>query len=349
MGVNGSQRNDTASADSRRGRSHTSRTFATAMLALLSLIWGLTFPSTKAALANTDPMHFLAIRFALGYVLLVGYYALRDRRMGTRVVPSVEGTPPPAPAPGLHPFWARLRQGPLRTVRRRGVVVGLFLASGFVLQTVGMKYTTASRSGFFTGLLVVMVPPLALMMRTSRSPLSSWLALLPAVFGVWLLADPGRGGLSLGDWLTIGCALSFALQMIVLEGLAGERADARQLTLAQVAVVAAVAVAWSLFAGRPLVLNPVGWMAALYTAVFGTVVAVWLQTRFQPEVPAGHAALIFQLEPVFAAIFAWLLLGEGWTLRGLAGAAFILLAMTVSSLGMAHMERREKKKRAARG
>jgi drug/metabolite transporter (DMT)-like permease len=183
-----------------------------------------------------------------------------------------------------------------------------------------------------------------MLLRTSRAPLASWLALVPAVTGVYLLADPTRGGLNLGDWLTIGCAFAFATQMVILEALSRHRGEAAPLTLAQVATVGALALAWSLMAGNPFSMTLAGLAAVLYTGIFGTVIAVWIQTRFQPEVPAGHAALIFQLEPVFAAVFGTMLLGDVWTVRGLFGAGLILAATTLSSLGLV---RGPKKKNAA--
>lgn len=303
------------------------RRFATVMLVLLTVVWGMTFPATKSALADTDPMHFLALRFLFALALLLPFALLQQRRRsgsaertsGARAAPREKR----AARPGVRNPWVR------------GGLVGLLLGLGFTLQVLGLRWTTASRSGFFTGLLVVLVPPLAALLRTSHAPRLTWLALAPATLGIYLIADPEAGGLNLGDWLTIGCAVVFALQMVTLEALAWGRRETLILTTAQVIVVAGGALAWSLLAGKPLHLTPTGWLAVAYTALFGTVLAVWMQTRFQPEVPAGHAALVFTLEPVFAGLFAWLLLGEGWTLRGLVGAGFILASMTLSSLAVA--------------
>ncbi|MFH0882432.1 MAG: DMT family transporter [bacterium] len=318
------------------------RAFATGMLVLLTAVWGLTFPATKAALADTDPIQFLALRFLLGLGLLSILTRLmrknikRNKAFG-ELDPQLAQAPAPAVEQGssaLHFFWLNLRRERIKSVILRGILVGLLLFTGFALQVQGLKLTTASRSGFFTGLLVVLVPPLAMLLRTSRSPLASWLALLPAVAGVYLLAEPARGGLNAGDILTILCAVVFALQMVLLEALSQHKGEAMQLTIAQVGTVAALATAWSLIQGLPFHLTSTGFFALLYTGIFGTVIAVWMQTRFQPDVPAGHAALLFQLEPVFAATFAWMLLGDVWTVRGLGGAGLILAATTLSSLGL---------------
>jgi len=146
------------------------------------------------------------------------------------------------------------------------------------------------------------------------------------------MADPEIGGMNIGDWLTIACAFAFALQMVVLKAVARKGGDVWMLTYAQMVVVGAGALIWSLVEGNALMIEPRGWLALGYTAIFGSVIATWMQTRFQPQVPAGNAAIVFTLEPVFAALFAWMLLSEGWMLRGLMGAALILAAMVISSL-----------------
>jgi drug/metabolite transporter (DMT)-like permease len=279
------------------------------MLALLCAIWGMTFPATRAALATADPVHFMALRFTLATVVATPILLLR--RSGGSAVNRVGAS-----------GWLM------------GAGVGVLLLAGLALQTFGMRYTTASRSGFFTGLVVVMAPLLAVILRTSRLPAGGWLSVPVALAGIYLLADPAVGGLNRGDRLTIGCALACALQMVALEAAARRVKDDWLLTYAQIAVVAVGTLLWSLLTGVPFRASPIVWLAAGYTAVFGGVIAVWMQTRYQPMVPAGHAALIFTLEPVFAGIFAWLLLGEGWTLRGLAGAGLILMAMAGASLGL---------------
>ncbi len=299
--------------DSANSSVNGSRQFhAMGMLILLCVIWGMTFPATRTGLMTTDPAHFLALRFGLAVIIVTPFMLIRSRRRSGN---------------------ANDGRSTNRGTFLLGCWVGLFLLIGYLFQNYGLSHTTASRSGFFTGLLVLIVPLLALLFRTSRMRTASWLGIPIAVGGIYLMADPEIGGMNIGDWLTIACAFAFALQMIVLETVARKGGDVWMLTYAQMVVVGAGASIWSLVEGNALVIESRGWLALGYTAMFGSIIATWLQTRFQPEVPAGNAAIVFTLEPVFAAIVAWLLLSEGWTMRGLMGAALILVAMGVSRIG----------------
>ena len=290
------------------------------MLVLLTLIWGLTFPATKAALNATTPLQFLALRFMIGAALFIPLMAIRSRRSGRRLA------------------------GSMKKFGMAGAGVGLLLMWAHILQATGLKYTSASRSAFFTGLLTLMVPLFAILFKTSRTSLAVWLALPVALSGIYLLADPTLGGLNYGDVLTIGCAVVSALQMIALEAADNrikQRNDGKSdetstdaLSLSQMLVVGIGCALLALLEGKPLTIAPAGWWGLGYTAVFGSLIAVWLQTRYQPKVTAGHAGMVFTLEPLWAGFFAWMLLGDEWTTRGLIGAGCIIAAMAISSLGM---------------
>jgi len=284
------------------------------MLILLTLIWGLTFPATKAALSETTPMQFLALRFGIAMMILLPGAVIQARRGNLRR------------ASGEGKVWMW------------GLLIGALLLTGYVLQAVGMKFTTASRSGFFTGLLTIFTPIFASLFRTSRTSWATWMGVPIATVGVYLLADPSLGGMNYGDWLTVSCAVVFALQMVTLEAsaerLGGIEKVAGRLWITQIAVAGIGSVIGAFIEGAEWKVAPVGWWGIAYTAIFGSIIATWAQTRYQPKVPAGHAALIFSLEPVFAAMFAAILLGDTWTNRGLLGAGFIVLAMVSSSLGL---------------
>ncbi len=295
------------------------RLYTTLMLILLTMVWGSTFPVTKAALSVTDPIQFLFLRFIISILILTPFLSrLRKQQYIQSQQRSFEDIEP-YKLPSKKQFW------------HFGVRVGVFLFLGYALQVLGLKYTTASKSGFFTGLLVLIAPILAHIFKTSRTPLLVLAGIPLSILGVYLMADPRLGGLNIGDILTIGCAFAFSLQMVSLEYARKKMYDPWGLTFSQNVIVSLGALTWILFEGSSFNITSFGWFAAVYTGIFGSIVAGWLQTRFQPETTAGHASLIFTLEPVFAMLFAWILLGEGWTMRSLAGSLAILLAMVWAS------------------
>ncbi|CUQ67186.1 DMT family transporter [Candidatus Nitrospira inopinata] len=263
------------------------------VLLLTTLIWGATFPATKAALDQIPPLSFLCLRFLLGTVLIVIWFAAVNRRL--------------------------VREKP---VVAASAVATLFLFFGYVLQTVGLRYTSASNSAFLTVLYVIFVP---LFLRRFGGRVL--LAATVAVAGLWLLVKPSAD-VNVGDLLTIGCAAAFAGHIICLERFT-RLFDAPSLLAWQMIAVTAlfVPIAWwehaspGAFAPTTVLLIGLGVTGVLATGAFA--VQMWVQQL----VPAQQVALIFASEPVYAAWLSWYFLGETLDLQGWIGSALILLAV----------------------
>jgi drug/metabolite transporter (DMT)-like permease len=268
---------------------------AEAALLLVTLSWGLTFPLVKGALAEAPAFPFLGVRCLVGLLLLA---ALLRRR-----VPSPSAVP-------------------------KGALLGILLVASYATQTVGLEYTTATRSAFITGLCVVVVSLLHPAV-TRRAP--EWrvgVGAVLAVAGLWLFTQPDRGGLNRGDWLTLGCALAYGLYVVVLEGVP-RHVPAADLALVQGAVLALAFLPFAFTGWGTLRWGPgLSWGIA----VTGPVLAYTLfgLARHQPETSAPRAALIYAAEPAFAAGFAWLLLGETLSAKAWTGAAVILAGILIA-------------------
>ena len=283
-------------------------------LLMVTLIWGATFVMVKGAVAGFPVFAFLAVRFLLASLALLPLVATRVRSAssGKRSRATHEAS------------WRHLRAG---------VIVGLLLFAGYALQTIGLRYTTASKAGFITGLSVAIVPVLsALLLRRAPDRL--------AILGV-ALATLGLALLSLGDDLTVnrgdlfvlGCALAFASHIVAV-GAFAPRMDALTLAFFQIATVALVSGLTSLAVERPWPAMPGHVLfAAAFTGVLATSLAFAVQTAAQRFTSPTHTALIFAAEPVFAALFGYLLAGERLGSRGLMGCALILAGMIVAELG----------------
>jgi drug/metabolite transporter (DMT)-like permease len=268
-------------------------------LLLTTFIWGATFPATKAVLEQIPPFSFLFLRFLLGALLVGGGYLL----------------------------W-RLRLHREPAVLRASAIATCWLFLGYVLQTVGLRYTTASNSAFITALYVVIVP---LILR--RFDRRVWVATGIATVGLWLLVKPSASG-NIGDLLTLGCALAFAAHIACLERFTRE-VDAPSLFAWQ--MMASVVLLFptmlieqppvGAFAPTTLLFIALGVTGGLATGAFA--IQMWVQRI----VPAQQVALIFASEPAYAAWLSWYFLGETLDTQGWVGSGLILLAVVVGAYG----------------
>ncbi len=275
------------------------------LLVLVTLSWGATFVLIKNVLAQVSPLVFNSARMVIAAVALVVIFH--------RALKSLN-----------------------RKSALGGMLAGVFLYLGYAFQTSGLRLTSPSKSAFITGLAVVLVPVLVAL--TGRRIPNRWtmLGVFAAFGGLYLMTIPAGEGFSLatinrGDLLTLGCACSFALHIYVL-GQMTRRYPFEHIAVMQVAT-AAVLMSLSIpletarFAWSGQVLFALG-----FTALICTAAAFSIQAWAQQFTPPTHTALIFALEPVFAAITSYLLVGERLGARGTIGALLILSGILLSEL-----------------
>lgn len=274
---------------------------AQASLLAITAIWGLTFVLVQDAVARTPVLSFVAQRFLLA-ALVVAALAWRQLR-------------------GLSASgWAA------------GCAMGACLTAGYLLQTYGLQHTTAAHSGFITGLFVVFTPLLAaLVLRRPPSAVHVGGVALSLV-GLGLLAGVGGQLHPLGDALTLGCAVAFAVHILVTDRVTHAHATSALLAV-QLGVCGTASLLAALVAGQ-LRAPPGGsvWVALLVTALLASALAFFVQTAAQRHAPPERTALIMAGEPAFAGLFAYLLRGEALSPAGWVGAALILAAMVLVEL-----------------
>jgi drug/metabolite transporter (DMT)-like permease len=282
------------------------------LLVFVTLCWGTTFVQVKCALNYISPLSFNFFRMGIAAVAMCLVF---------------------------HKDLARLTAKSARA----GAFIGILLWLSYQLQTIGLKYTTPSKSAFLTGICVVLVPLLlALFFHRHINRWTSCGALV-AFAGLFLMAFPAQSfnlkAVNGGDVLSLGCAVCFAFQIILL-GRATQKHSFRQIAAVQITVCAFLmaAVNPALKAGFPsLGLPAITWNATviwalLVTALLCTVLAFSVQAWAQQFTPPSHAALILSTEPVFAALMSWLYLGETLGVRGASGAGLILAGVLISEL-----------------
>lgn len=217
---------------------------------------------------------------------------------------------------------------------RHGMVAGGCLLAGFLLQTVGLRSIGAATSAFITYLLVVVVPLIVAVRRRRLPTVAVSFGVLLAVAGLLALTGTGTSvlsGFGRGELLTVASAIAFALHLVVLGSLS-TRHDPVRLTLWQVLTVGGACLVPGLFSrgGYAFGAAPLG--AAVFCGLGATAAAFFLMAWGQQVVPASQAALILLAEPVSAAVLGEIM-GDHLGVRGVFGAALILVAVTVAELG----------------
>jgi drug/metabolite transporter (DMT)-like permease len=271
--------------------------FPIGILALLGItvIWGTTFAIVKNALDTIPAPLLLALRFSLAALFLAW----------------------------VRPDWRALRPA---------LVLGVLAFLGFATQTLGLTLTSASNAAFITGFSVILVPALAALWLRRNPALRVYLAGGLALLGLGLMTLTSATGVNAGDLWVLGTALSYAMYILYLAEVA-RGYDALTLASLQHWPMALLAWLWALPHLGALPDVPIGtYLAILYLAAAATALVAVLQTYAQRVVPPYLTALIFVLEPVFAAIFAFFMLGEALGPLGWLGAGLVVAAMLLSEL-----------------
>jgi len=270
-------------------------------LLIIVIIWGSTFALIKGVIDTIPPYTYLAYRFLLAALILV-------------VI-----------------FWKRLKKLNIM-ILKKGSLIGIFLFLGYTLQTVGLKYTTATKAGFITGFSVVLVPIISFLLLKEKVSRDSVIGVALATLGLWFLNYNSNFSFNLGDFLVLLCAFSFAMHIISV-GLFSKKLDYVLLAITQITVVFVLSLFMALIFERPAIHLSYSsdiWWSIVITGIFATALAFYMQNRFQRHSTATKTAIIFSGEPIFAAVFAYFLLGEKVGLIAWAGGLLIIFGMIVS-------------------
>lgn len=284
---------------------------AAVLLLTTTFFWGVTFTIVKQAVESVDVFVFLAQRFILATLLILPISLIKGKCFDRRTL--VQGS-----------------------------LMGLLLFGAYAFQTVALRYTSASNTGFLTGLNVVMVPILASALLRHRVSGAIKAAVALSVAGLFLLCGNGSWHFNLGDILAAICAVCVSLHLICT-GEFARTGDYYWLTAVQLGVVALLSTLGAIGRGHPVfVWYPELVGTLLICSLIATVFAFLVQTSMQRFINPTNTALIFCTEPVFAAGYAWFAIEERLGMYGFLGALFILAGMIVSVLpeGRADEEKR---------
>jgi drug/metabolite transporter (DMT)-like permease len=281
-----------------------SRTRAELLLFSITFIWGSTFVVSKYLLSFVTPLVYIAVRFAIAALIFAAI------------------------------FFRRVK-GMTRSSLLKGGILGGLLFFGFATQMIGLQYTSASKSAFITGMTVVFTPICQLLIERRAPKLGNIIGVVLVTFGLYLLTSLAGAEFNLGDGLNLLCAVSFALYIVYLD-IFSKEADSAQLTLMQFITCAVLgAVTSGFFENAVFTVSNQSLLALGYLIVFATIIAIYVQVRFQKDTTPTRSAIIFSIEPVIAATIAYFALGEVIGIIGIAGGGLIVAGLLVSELSPA--------------
>lgn len=285
-------------------------------LLIATFIWGATFTIIKYALQDASPLVFISLRFLLAGLI-------------------------------LSPFLFKEVKNISKTVLLGGMLLGVLYFLGFATQTIGLNYTSATKSGFITGSFVLFTPIFQIIIERKAPGLGSIIGTILVIAGLIFLSSSGTSLLSVfseignnfnvGDFFTLLCAFFFSLYLIYLD-IISKKYDYKPLVFLQVSVtgicgiLSVVLLSFSglerahfEFTGNLL-------FALAYTSILATVITATLQTKYQKFTTPTKAGIIFSLEPLISAVFAFFVLKEKISNFGFIGGALIFSGLLVSEL-----------------
>ncbi len=282
-----------------------------------ALFWSGTFVTIKLALDSVPPFLFISIRFWLaGLAILLLYGKILFRKENLR-------------KDYLFPVF----------------LIAIVALSGYGLQTIGLITTTATQSGFITGSYVIFVPLLQIVIERKNPSLLMWISVLIVFTGLFLISQNGshisslNSGyvISVGDWLTLASAFLFAVHIILID-IYSRKIPIPILVSLEIFFIAILAsLALPIENNLTLAIDNTKldykfWLGVIYTSLFATILTSQIQAKYQKSVSATRAGVLYSLEPVFAFILAYFVLGESLSLIGGIGCALVLSGIILSEL-----------------
>ena len=287
------------------------------LLVLTALVWGCAFVAQSVGMDYVGPFTFNAVRCLIGAAVLIPVILFMDKS---------------ARKSGLTDEEMKSRRGETKTLVTGGICCGLALGIASSLQQWGILFTTVGKAGFITAMYIVLVPVLGIFVH--RKPgINAVVSVLLALVGLYLLSFTDMGSINIGDILLSGCALAFAVQILLIDRFAPDL-DGLRLNCVQSLVVSLLSVP-CIFLNRETVgLQTIldCWLPLCFAGIFSMGVAYSMQIIGQKRLDPTAASLIMSLESVFAALGGWLILHNTMTPSELTGCTLVFAGVIVSQV-----------------
>lgn len=283
---------------------------ANLFLLIITMFWGSSFIIMKNELSNISPFNLISLRFAIAFVISGAF------------------------------FYKRLININFKTIKN-SLILGFILFLVFAFMTLGINFTSASNAGFIMGLTVVMIPILMVLLFKQNLDKKLILSVFISIIGISLLTLKDSLSFNSGDLLCIMSSL-FAAFHIIFTGKLTKEVDSINLGIMQFGFVALFSFLVSLLFENPMLpQTSSSFISILLLSVFCTAIAFIVQTIAQQYTTPTSTGLIFSLEPVSSAFFAYMIAGEVLTTRGYIGAIILLSGIFLSEIDIKSFNRKK--------
>lgn len=271
------------------------------ILTLVTIIWGSTFSMSKISLQYVSPIILLSLRFTLGTIFLFIYLLFSSKN--------------------------NLK------IKKSGIILGIINFLAIAFQTFGLRYTSATKTAFITGISVLFVPFGERILFKSKVPKNVWIAIFLAILGLFFLTVNFRelSEINIGDILVFLCAITYALQILFISYIV-HKVDISNLAFGELLITSILSWIFSIseitnlsIKKLSLALPPI-----LYLGIVATALTLTLQLLGQKYLSPTKSAIIYNLEPVFAFLFANIFLKERLKVGQGIGAILIIFSLFLS-------------------
>jgi len=283
---------------------HISHYKAELILGFCAVIWGGSFPMVKIAMPYVSPIFYVFIRFLSVLILL-------------RII-----------------FHNSIKEKTFKEIKP-GLILGITLFLGFLTQTIGLKYTSASNSAFITGVYILFIPFIQPLIVKKKPVIANIAGIIVSMFGLYLLTGFTGVDFNIGDFFSLLCAVSFAFQIVLYDKFA-RQTDHISLLYGQIIMMVFLSAVFSVFFEMIIFkdfifqLNKDVIISLIFNALLASLLALYLANKYQKFTSPVTAGIIYNSEQVFAVVFSFFLLGEVLGFIQYVGGAIILTGVLIS-------------------
>jgi len=273
-------------------------------LLFTAIFWGLSFPLIKIGLIYISPFAFVFYRFLITTIIFILIFRKRLSRIKFKEL-------------------------------KYGFILGIYLYIGFITQTIGLKYTSAANSAFITGTNIVLIPFVQILLIKTKPKIENVIGIIIVVIGLFFLTEIKNANFNFGDFITLFCAVSFAIYIVLLDKYYKETGYfeliyGQFISMVFLCLLGMFFIEHLIFDEYHFELNFDSAFSLIFTSLLATLLGLYIAIKYQKFTTPVRAGLIYNMEQIFAVIFAYFIINELMSFNQLIGAIIMFSGLLIS-------------------